>query len=89
MRVHVCMRVFVCVACVLTGIPVSVDVPVYRPQTHFVYLVFVPTNTDRVGTARGCSLNRTASKEPHTEPYGVALVSRIDKIIGLFCKRAL
>ena len=24
-----------------------------------------------------------------TETYGVALVSRIDKIVGLFCKRAL
>jgi len=42
-----------------------------------------------------CMVHGVVDGEDHVEKccrpcwYGVALVSRIDKIIGLFCKRAL
>ena len=34
-------------------------------------------------------IERERNSCPRSTGYGVALVSRIDKMIGLFCKRAL
>ena len=40
-------------------------------------------------TDRQTQTDRLTRTNTHAYTYGVALMSRIDKIIGLFCKRAL
>ena len=43
----------------------------------YIYMIYV------------CIEREREEQKPVWRSYGVALVSRIDKIIGLFCKRAL
>ena len=58
----------------------------YTYTTHLIHIPHTPMNI----YLRDSDTYTTHLNIPHTpDTYGVALVSRIDKMIGLFCKRAL
>ena len=59
--------------------------------------IYTYMNTYNSNSSRSCNAHKTRCLETLSDsatmhsptPYGVALVSRIDKMVGLFCKRAL
>jgi len=77
--VRVCVRVRVHV-----GVRVRMFVCVREGPCNFGYL---PRNRSLRSLLQKRHIKETIKET--SERYGVALVSRIDKIIGLFCKGAL
>ena len=66
---------------------------VYTRICTYIY-VYVKERTKNIKNQRKTDIHESKEKDSSTwsfqqSYYGVAVVSRIDKIIGLFCKRAL